>query len=127
MFSADIRRIARARRDAARGPLRQLLEHAAYRGLSQMDGLLVTEVVLRRALDLVQEEFDKLADAGALAYFGIRDSAELGDLPVDLIGIDEHGTLRADVGQAVNVILSGAARREGWMAPKRLTMEDMER
>ena len=127
MLSADLRRIAKRRRQLARAPLRRLLEQAAFRAIAPLTDLYFTETVIRRAHELVQEAFERLADAGALSYFGLRDSAELGYLPVSLVQVDEHGSVRVEVDEAVETVLAGAARRDGWVSPQRLTVEDLAR
>jgi hypothetical protein len=127
MLSADLRRIARTRRQLSRAPLRQLLEHAAYHAIEPLENLEFTDLTVRRAHEFIQAAFEKLADAGALVFFGLRDAAELGYLPVTLVQVDEHGSLRVDVREAVEVVIAGAARREGWKSPKHMTIEDLAR
>lgn len=128
MIAADLRRIRKARRAIARPALRALLESAAYKAIVPLTGQPIDdERVLRRALDLVEAAFWAVADAGALRYFGIRSSFELGRCVVDLEQVDEMGTVRVLVGDAVEAILDGGARGAGWRSTRELTVEDLER
>lgn len=127
MLEADLRRIRRARRGLARGPLRVLLEYACARAILPLAGELIEdERVIRRALDLTEAAIWRLADARAFLYFGIRCAAELGPMLVHLQQLDEVGTVRVVVGDAVEAILMGGARRSGWTSPRDLTVEDLE-
>lgn len=73
----------------------------------------------------VERGFAALADAGALAYFGIRDSADLGNAPVTLRMLSDEGHATVLVEPLVTWIFAGGARGAGWRSPARLTPADL--
>lgn len=96
---------------------------APYTG-ARVDARLMT-----RLADEVAEAVTRLANTGALAYFGIRDSLELGAPPIRLYmvsdGVHPYGTCVLDVGPMAQWIIRGGARSQGWSAPGRVTIADL--
>lgn len=130
MLAGLIRRLRRQRRDAARRPLIDLLRYCVGHAIRPLAGQVMTPELERTAQELAASGIADLADRGALAYFGIRDAADVGDAPVQLrVVVDEErgaAYVDLDLEALVPWVLAGGSRRR-WMRPDELTAADLTR
>lgn len=129
MISTINHKLARQRRDAARRPLIALLRSCAAHAMLPLAGREITPDTLLAAESAVRRGLRALADAGALAYFGIHDGAELGTPPVTVFVFDDgrppYGKVDVEVEPLVAWVFTGGAAGRGWRAPGRLGMADL--
>jgi hypothetical protein len=99
--------------------------------LAPYAGQTLDAKLMRTLEDEVAAALASLADAGALQFFAIRDSAELGDPPVRLYtvsdGLPPLGRVGLELEPVVAWIVAGGVRSAGWTSPGRLTIDDLTR
>lgn len=94
-------------------------------------GQRVSGDMMRTCTLAVELAIARIADRGALAYFEIRDAAELGNAPVSLYvvsdGAPPFGRIDLAPEALVAWIFAGGARGQGWLDPRAVAAEDMIR
>lgn len=94
-------------------------------------GQRVTADLMAACRMAVERALARLADTGALTYFGIRNSAELGRAPVSLYlvsdGAPPFGRVDLASEALVSWIFSGGARGQGWRDTSAITTADLLR
>lgn len=80
----EAERLRNVRTGPAYEPLARLIGFAVAAELETLRGRYVDPDVLEAAAAAAREAIDKLADAGALLYFDIRDRFDLGGLPSEV-------------------------------------------
>lgn len=131
-MSAIGRKLARQRRDAARGPLIHLLRWALVHAMRDLGAPLpATRENVDAVATQMRHKLGELANAQAFRYFGILDAYDLGHAPVTLATADDlghpHGTVTIDHAPLVAWIFRGGGRGDGWLRPDELDAEDLAR
>jgi len=126
-MTPEARRLRRRARAIARPALYHLLQSAFVHAAAPYAGSAATaagvEVIRRAVADAILE----IADLGALLYFGIRDSLDLGEVPIVFRFVTEAGHFVFEADPAIDLILAGGARGDGWSSPADLTLADLAR
>jgi hypothetical protein len=125
--ATTLRKVAKQRRAIARPRVHHMLHWAAWHALQEFRGHLLVEEVEELAAVRIQREIDAIADRGALLYFGIRSSLDLGPVPIKLRRIDWEGSVALEVEPIAEIILNGGARSDGWRRANELTIDDLSR
>ena len=124
MLATIQRKIHDRRRALARGPLTDLVLWVGHHAMRPYTGASIETSLMLTLEREVMAGLHQLADTGVLAYFGIRDSAELGDPPVrvDVIASPPPwGQTEVWAPPIVEWIMNGGARARGWMSPRSFT------
>lgn len=129
MIEHDLRRARRAWRDVARRPLARFVVAAGAHAIRPLAGRVIDDggELLAACSAAAARMLDELADRGAFVFFGITCSAELGDLPIRFVVVDDIGSTVIDPDPIVEAILYGAAAARGWRDPSAITISDLER
>lgn len=117
------RRLERRARRIARGPLTRLLQWVAVHALAPYASGRAEPWMARAAEDSALEILGRLADRGALLYFGIRDATDLGSPPVSFValGLYPDAVVTLHVQPVARWIFAGGARGQGWEPARAVT------
>jgi len=127
VIAEDQRRLRRQRRRVARGPLYDLLQAAFLHATRPLVGAPFGAEVLDRVRSAVAAEVRRLAELGALSYFGIASAFDLGPPEIVIVPIGDEGGVSLDADPLIEQILAGGRRGAGWLHPGRLTVDDLAR
>jgi hypothetical protein len=129
VISTIRRKLARGRRDLARGPLDQLVRFCAVHAMTPYAGRDLTADLMATCTRAVERELAEIADRGAFRYFGIADARALGVPPVELYVFDDgappYGKVAIDAVPVVAWVLAGGARGQGWRSADQLVSDDL--
>lgn len=125
-------RIRRARLLPQRDLLADLLDHLVERAVALYEGesLLRTTPEGARAaaatLDAIEETCRQwvldLAERGTFSLWGITAAADLVSVPLDIVQMDEQGSIGGTTKRLADWIVTGAAKARGWVDPRDIAL-----
>lgn len=131
MISSINRKLARRRRDRARGPLIALLRSCAGHAMLPYSGMRLEPSVMVGCEMAIGRALRALADRGAFLHFGISSGSEFGNPSISIYVVDDgrppYGKMTVAVESLLTWVFAGGAAGRGWRDARYLTASDLGR